>query len=180
MRSFRIEGIVIKRKNFSESDRIITIFSKTRGKIKVKASGVRKITSRRSPHIELLNFCVFNLHQGKSMPVLTEVESLENFSVLKNDLKKIGIAYHFCELVDGLCAENQNHLDVFNLLSLNLKRLSKEDDYDNLLYNFEINLLTMLGFYNPDGSKFKVNTQGIIEDILERRLKTKQILPQLC
>ena len=65
MRSFKAEGIVIKRSNYSEADRIVTIFTKKNGKIKVKANGVRKIASRRSPHIELFNYCVFGLYQGK-------------------------------------------------------------------------------------------------------------------
>ena len=60
MRSFKTEGIVIKRRNFNEADRIITVFSKRNGKINIKASGVRKITSRRSPHLELLNYSIFS------------------------------------------------------------------------------------------------------------------------
>ncbi len=179
MRSFKTEGIVIKRSNFAEADRIITILSKKRGKIKVKANGVRKITSKRSPHIEPLNYCIFSLYQGRSMPVLTEVESLENFSFLKKDLKKIGLAYHFCELIDGLCAENQEHLEVFNLLQSTLKKLSSEENPSSLVYKFEIQLLKLLGFLKIPNSDSKINTQGIIEEILERRLKTKQILPRL-
>ena len=38
MRSFKTEGIVIKRSNYSEADRIVTIFTKQNGKIKVKAT----------------------------------------------------------------------------------------------------------------------------------------------
>ncbi len=179
MRSFKTEGIVIKRSNYSEADRIITIFSKRNGKIKIKASGVRRITSRRSPHVELLNLCIFNLHQGKNMPVLTEVESIENFSAIKKDLKKIGTAYHLCELIDGLCAENQENQEIFNLLRKTLRNLSKEEDFTKLIYEFEIELLRLLGFYNAKNPDLKINTQGIIEEILERRLKTKQIIPQL-
>lgn len=179
MRSFKTEGIVIKRKNYYEADRIITIFSKRNGKIKVKASGVRRITSRRSPHIELLNYSVFSLHQGRNMPVLTEVESLENFSTLKKDLKRIAFAYHICELIDGLCAENQENLEIFNLLGKTLRKLSTEENLSLLSYNFEIELLRLLGFYKPTSSSLKINTQAIIEEILERKLKSKQIIPQL-
>ena len=91
MRSFRTEGIVIKRSNYSEADRIVTIFTKQSGKITVRATGVRKIASRRSPHLELLNYCIFGLYLGKNMPVLTEVESKESFffrSTSKQNLLK--------------------------------------------------------------------------------------------
>ncbi len=179
MRSFRTEGIVIKRSNYSEADRIVTIFTKKNGKIKVKATGVRRIASRRSGHIELLNYCIFSLYQGKSMPVLTEVESRESFPSLKKDLRRIGFAYHVCELIDGLCAENQENQDVFMLLGRTLRKLSKQENLPEIIYEFELELLRLLGFYEPSSSTLKINTQELIENILERRLKTKQILPQL-
>jgi DNA repair protein RecO (recombination protein O) len=179
MRSFKAEGIVIKRNNYSEADKIVTIFTKKNGKIRVKATGVRKIASRRSPHIELFNYCVFSLYQAKNMPVLTEVESKESFPLLKKDLKRVGLAYHVCELVDGLCAENQEHSDVFMLLGQTLRKISNEENLTEIIHEFELELLRILGFRAPSASKSKINTQEIIEGILERRLKTKQILPQL-
>jgi DNA repair protein RecO (recombination protein O) len=179
MRSFRAEGIVIKRSNYSEADRIVTIFTKKNGKIKVKAAGVRRIASRRSPHIEPLNYCIFGLYQGRNMLSLTEVESKETFPLLKKDLKRIGLAYHVCELIDGLCAENQENQDVFMLLGRTLRKLSKEENLPQIIYEFELELLRLLGFYKPVESTVKINTQELIENILERRLKTRQILPQL-
>src|ERR1035437_6672402 len=179
MRSFRAEGIIIKRSNYSEADRIVTIFTKQNGKIKVKATGVRKIASRRSGHIELLNYCIFGLYQGKSMPTLTEVESKESFPLLKKDLKRIGLAYHVCELIDGLCAENQENVDVFMLLGRTLRKLSKEDNLAEVVYEFELELLRLLGFRKESTSTVKIDTRELIENLLERRLKTMQILPQL-
>jgi len=178
MRTFKTEGIVIKRFNFSEADRIITVFTKRQGKIKVKASGVRRITSRRSPHIELLNYSIFNLYQGKNMPILTEVESINNFSGLKKDLKKIAAAFHICELIDGLCAENQENEAIFDLLIQTFSKISKNYNLREAVYAFEIELLSLLGFHTPSLSKIKINTQDLIEGILERKLKTRQILLQ--
>lgn len=179
MRSFKTEGIVIKRSNYSEADRIVTIFTKQNGKIKVKATGVRKIASRRSGHIELLNYCIFSLYQGKNMPVLTEVEARESFPLLKEDLKRIGLALHVCELVDGLCAENQENPDIFMLLGQTLRKLSKETNLAEVVYQFELELLRLLGFHKQSQSTLKINTQEVIENILEKRLKTRQILPRL-
>lgn len=178
MRSFKTEGIVIKRRNFNEADRIITVFSKRNGKINIKASGVRKITSRRSSHIELLNYSIFSLHQNKNMPILTEVESLNNFSPLKKDLKKIAASYHICELIDGLCAENQENEAIFNLLTKTLNKISNNFNLKETVYAFEIELLSLLGFHTPSVSQVKINTQGLIEGILEKKLKTRQILLQ--
>jgi DNA repair protein RecO (recombination protein O) len=115
------------------------------------------------------------------MPVLTEVESKECFPSLKKDLKRIGFAYHVCELVDGLCAENQENQDVFMLLGRTLRKLSKEENLKEIIYEFELELLRLLGFHKPSAANApaKINTQELIENLLERRLKTIQILPQL-
>jgi DNA repair protein RecO len=111
------------------------------------------------------------------MFTLTEVDSRESFPLLKKDLKRIGFAYHVCELIDGLCPENQEHEDVFMLLGRTLRKLSKEENLSAVVHEFELDLLQILGFYKPSNSE--VDTQSLIEEILERRLKTKQILPQL-
>lgn len=177
MKSFKLEGIVIKRRNIGEADRIITVFSKTLGKVQIKAKGVRKISSRRSGHIELLNHCVLSLHQASLMPILTEVQSFENYSLLKSDLKRIGSAFHICELIDGLCAENQANEEIFELLSTTLKKLASAEILSNVIYEFEIEILKLLGFYKHT-ENLKINTRVLIEEILERKLKTRPILYQ--
>lgn len=178
MRTYKTEGIIIKRRNFGEADRILTVFTKRFGKIQVKAVGVRRITSRRSPHIELLNLSVLSLHKGHNLPILTEAQTIEDFSSIKNNLIKVGFAYHICELIDGLCPENQEQRRVFFLLEDVLGRLEKEDDIVSIIHEFEIELLTILGYYKPSWRSQSVDTTSFIESILERRLKSKRILPR--
>ena len=175
MRWIKTEGIVIKRVNFGEADRLLTIFTKTLGKVQIKAAGVRRINSRRAGHIELLNQCKFGLYKGRGMFVLTEVESIRNFEEIKEDLTKVGFAYHICELVDGLCAEEQENIEVYNLLKETLGRLDGNEDLVPVIHEFEIELLTRLGFYKaPVPEDF--DTSSFIEQILERKLKSKRIL----
>lgn len=176
MRTYKTEGIIIKRRNIGEADRLLTVFSKKNGKVHVKAVGVRKITSRRSPHTELLNLSRFTLYQGRGMPIVTEVETVIDFSPLKENLTKIGFAYHICELIDGLCPENQENNSVFTLLHNTLRRLAKEGDIDAIVHDFEIELLTLLGFWPKYRPTHSLDTLFFIENILERKLKSKKIL----
>jgi DNA repair protein RecO (recombination protein O) len=178
MKSFKTEGIVIKRRNVGEADRIITVFTKHHGKIQIKATGVRKINSRRSSYIELLNYSEMHLYKGRSLPLLTEVENINNFSEIKKDLGKVGFSYHLCELIDGLCAENQENEPVFNLLLKTLQSMSNTDDLPMIIHGFEIELLTLLGFYKPSNVSRDLDTETFIEQILERKLKTKRLLPR--
>lgn len=174
MRSYKTEGIIIKRKNFGEADRILTVFTKNQGKIKIVAKGVRKISSRRSSHIELLNQSILTIHDGK-IPILTEAETIKHYSILKNDLKKCGFAFYICELIDGLLAEHQENRAVFNLTQDVLVRLQTETNPKNLISKFEGDLLTSLGFW-PKERLFIEDTDQFIEDIIERKIKSKRIL----
>ncbi len=177
MRSFNVEGIIIKRRNFGDADRMLTVFTKYHGKIAIKATGVRKITSRRSSHVELLNHATLGLYKGNGFPVLTEAQTINSFAAIKNNLEKIGFAYHMCELIDGLCPEGQEQPAIFNLLVSSLADLSKSDELATTIHGFEVELLTMLGYWNKateDG-----DTHAFIENILERKLKSKRLFHTL-
>ena len=177
MRTFKTEGFIIKRRNSGEADRILTIFSKHYGKMQAKAPGVRKITSKRSPHIELLNLSVFTLYKSSrsSMSIVTEANTLENFSSLKGNLKKIGFSFYICELINNLCAENQENNKVFYLLKDTLVNLENFSSYDLLINEFEERLLTALGFA-PEFYSIE-NRKSFIEGILEKKLRARDMIP---
>src|SRR3989338_3442128 len=130
MRSFKTEGVILKRRNFGEADRILTVFTLHKGKISVIAKGVRRITSRRAGNVELLNRVSMYLYQAKGMPILTEAESLNNFSKLKEDLKLSTYVYHIIEVVEKLTAENQENRIL----------------YEHLVRVFEAKILSNQGF----------------------------------
>lgn len=177
MRSYKAEGIILRRRNFGEADRFLTIFTKQYGKISVKAKGVRKISSRRSPHVELLNLVSLSLYKGRVNFILTEAETIENYYQIKEKLKTVGLAYHICELVDSLCAENQENQKVFSLLCGVLTNLSEDGNKEVVVSSFEKELLSALGFSSASSFSQFGDTQNFIEEILERKLKAKRILP---
>jgi DNA repair protein RecO (recombination protein O) len=179
MRSFKVEGIIIKRKNYGEADRLLTVLTKNNGKIQVKATGIRRIPSRRSAHVELLNHSVLSLYRGKTYAILTEAQAIDNFSPIKDSLEKMGLSYHLCELIDGLCAENQENTKVFYLLKDSLSTLCINNTSANSsVREFEIELLTILG-YLPHRLADRFDTRDFIENILERKLKSYPIFARL-
>lgn len=174
MRSYKTEGIVIKRTNFSEADRILTIFTKKHGKVRILAKGVRRITSRRGPNIEVFNEVLVFIHSGRTFDLLSEVELKNSFGKIRKNLDLVGLAFHVCELVDSLCPENEPHPQVYDSLKEVLSELDQ-----GLVNKFERNLLIELG-YLPRSKVFeKIDTTSYVEKILEKKLKTKRILTKL-
>ena len=179
MRIYKIEGIVLKRLNLGEADRILTVLSRESGKISIKAPGVRRIHSRRSSHVELLNHSQFTLYKSSKtfMPIVTEAQTLEDFRGVKKNLKKIGYAYYICELINGLCAENQENRSVFFHLKSTLLALSKTADAVNLVKKFEKDLLRELGFWSEARLLQTHDSRIVMERLLERKLKTIRVIP---
>ena len=180
-RVYTAEGIVIKRKNVGEADRILTLFTKKYGKIRVLARGVRKISSRRGPHIEVFNRIIASIHKSASIDTLTEVSPIAGFENVRSDLKRIGAAYYLCELIDGLLPLEQTHENVFDLLVEALRTLGavKRDRTNVLRARFAAALLRMLGFLNAE-KKFEENEiDTYVEQLLERRLKTVRMASQM-
>lgn len=179
IRSYKIEGIILKRKNFGEADRILTVLSKESGKISVKAPGVRRIKSRRSAHIELLNYSQLTLY-GRSktfMPIVTEAQTLEDFASIKKNLKKIGYAYYICELINGLCPDNQENRSVFFYLKSTLFSLCQTSDANALVKKFEKDLLATLGFWSEAKLLQFQDSKMVMERLLERKLKAIRVIP---
>jgi hypothetical protein len=142
------EGLVLKRKNFGEADRMLTVLTDRYGKISVTARGVRKITSRRAGNIELLNRVKMHLFKGKTY-TLTEAESIETFSIIKGNLTLSTNAFHVIELVDRLVPENQKNIYLYNLVVAILQILEK-NPRQIFLRAFEVKLLTQLGFWSSN------------------------------
>ena len=46
-RSFRADAIVLKHQDYGEADRILTLYTRQRGKVRAIAKGVRKVRSRK-------------------------------------------------------------------------------------------------------------------------------------
>lgn len=159
MRFLKTEGIILKRKNFGEADRILTVFSLQKGKISVLAKGVRRIISRRAPNVELINNVKIYLYHGRGMPILVEAESLNTYQNLKEDLTLSTYAFHIIELVDKLTAENQENPNLYQNLVEVLQRLSK-NPRQIFIRAFEVKILSVLGFINFN-SKTYISTLGV-------------------
>lgn len=182
--SFRLyttEAIVLKRKNIGEADRILTIFSKQFGRMRVLAKGIRRVTSRRAPHLEVFSAVALVLYRGKTWDIVTEATSLHAFSLLRAQLPRVSSAYYLCELVDALLPERQEHRDVYVLLRDTMSRLDRGQDNDVTLLReeFAMELLRRLGYLARDQSIPRIQIEPYIERIIERHLRTPKILSQL-
>lgn len=178
-RTYKSEGVVLKRTNFGEADRIITFYTKHYGKVTCLAKGVRRVTSRKRGSLEIFNSVNFLAAKGRGIDIVTEAETINSFSQWRRNLKKVAVAYQVCEILDRLTAENSEQEEVYDLLVGCLEKLgqTRREELESLINNFGGSLLKLLGFW-PKDRNFPVNfdVSLYIEQIIERELKSKNFL----
>jgi DNA repair protein RecO (recombination protein O) len=146
MPTYSSEAIVLRKGNFSEADQVVTILTRFHGKIAAVAKGVRRIGSRKGGNLDLINHVKLHLAEGKNMDIITEVDLISAWPVIKKDLEKITLAYQIIETVDKFMTENQENDQVFRLTRDALKLLEGSSKPELIIYSFQLKILSTLGF----------------------------------
>lgn len=121
--TYKTKGIILKRRNFGEADRILTIYSENEGKITVIAKGVRRTRAKMVGHVELFYELNLQLAEGKNFDILCGAEIINEFSHLRENEHLTNIAYLLSEVLDSLTHENEKNLELYDLLKKSLLRL---------------------------------------------------------
>jgi len=175
--SFTDVGIVIRLLDGGEADKYATIVSQHHGLIDTLAKGVRRPKSRKSGHLDLLNLIKFQVARGRSPQILTQVELINDFIHLKQDLHFSRSIFYLTEILNHLLAHDQEDEQLFLSLKNYLHKLNQLDyspQSRQLSTDFQLYLLRHLGFPLPD----KTSPRHLIshfEGIINKRLKSKQI-----
>ncbi len=126
---YKVEGIVLRRRSLGEADRLVTILSRDRGKLTVVARGARRPRSRLGGRLEPATRFRALIAERRSLDVISQVEVLDAFAALRDDLERLGAAAIVLEYADRALAERHPHADVYVLLveALALLRLGGRD-----------------------------------------------------
>lgn len=175
MPAITVEGIILKRSNFGEADRMLTILTKNYGKISVVARGVRKITSRRAGNVELLNIVKVGLFKGKGY-TLTEAQSVKTFPRIKSNLAVSTAGFHIIELIDKILPENDPNPNVYDLVRETLLQF-ENNPRQIILRGFEIKLLKLTGFWSLN--KIKISDQNLVSLIKKLEIASIEEIAQM-
>lgn len=167
------EGIVLARKNYSEADRILDVFSKNYGKVSLIAKGVRKPKSRKRGSLEVFSRIKFSAARGKDLDLMTEVEIVDSFSSVRQNLKKIAVAYYFMEVIRRITREDEKNIELYSNILKNFRILKSAKSLRNLRKKFIYGTLTILGFW-PKGKPMD-NPDYVLEEVIERELSSVRV-----
>ena len=148
-RVYKTPAVVLRQRRLGDVDKILTLYSANLGKVEAVAKGVRKAKSRLAGHVEPLTQATFMLARGKSLDVVTQVETIESFQAIRNDLERLACALYACELLDRFTEPHAENFGLYRLLLDTLRRIEQREDAGTPLRYYEMALLDEMG-YRPE------------------------------
>lgn len=145
-RIYRTEAVVLRHHDLGETDRILTLYTRDYGKVKVVAKGARKPQSRKAGHVELFMCVDMLLSRGSSLDVVSQAQMLDAYLPLRKDLVRATYAAHFTELIDAFTEEGDESRDLYHLLVNGLAWLCRTSDLRRTARYYELHLLDLVGY----------------------------------
>lgn len=142
----KIDGIIIKTKDYGETHKIVTIFSRKLGKISAIARGAKKPKSRMAAVTQPFIYGQFFIYVNKGLSSIQQGEIIESFRAIREDIVKTAYAAYLTELTDKLLDDHTPNIDIYTQLYKTLEWIEQKEDVDIPMMMYEMKLFHAGGF----------------------------------
>lgn len=145
-----IQAVVLRVTDYNDRDALLTLLTRSHGKLTVKARGLRRKNSPLTAPCQLLAFGEFTLFEYRGQFTINEASSIELFTPLRRDLTKLALGTYFAQAAEVLSQEDMPSPELQSLLLNCLFALSKLDIAQRQVKAvFELRAACLSG-YTPD------------------------------
>ena len=143
----KTEALVIRVTDFSETSRVVTLFTRDVGKLSALAKGGRRLKGPFEAALDLLARCqiVFLRKSTASLDLLTEARLLSRFRPEGRHLEGLYGGYYVAELLGGVTEEYDPHELLYDEAVRALDHLASGGDVRLPLLRFELATLREIG-----------------------------------
>ena len=139
--TYKTRGLIIKRRNLGELDRLITVYTENYGKLLLRARSVRKSESKLKGHLELFLCSDLIIAQGKSLDIITGAETIESFPKLREDLSSLSAIHYISMITDKLIAGSEKDESIYCLLINSFRDIENKKEITLVADHFEKEIL---------------------------------------
>lgn len=140
-----IEGIILTETNYSESSKILNIFTKEHGLLGVMSKGCRNMKSKlRGVSRKLLYGTIHIYYKPNGLSTLIGIDVINSFSKTIMDLEKVSYASFILDLTHQVIKQNDDP-EIFDLLKDTLIKIEEGLNPLALTNILELKLLNYLG-----------------------------------
>jgi DNA repair protein RecO (recombination protein O) len=116
MNTIVTQGIVLRRTNYGEADRIVQFLTPDHGKISVVVKGVRKLKSKMAGGVELFSISDLTFMRGRGeLGTLISAHLKTNFGNIVKDITRVQLGYDLIKLLSAT-VEDDAEAEYFHLL----------------------------------------------------------------
>lgn len=140
-------GLIVRTTDWSESSRIVTIYTREFGKVRALAKGGRRLKSNFEVALDLLSVCSIVLLRKSSggLDLLTEARADERFAGLRTNLPAMYAGYYIAELLGDGTQDYDPHPVLFDHSLETLRQLSAGGNVLSLVSAYDWTWLSELG-----------------------------------
>ncbi|MGM0507736.1 MAG: DNA repair protein RecO [Fusobacteriota bacterium] len=147
MKISKIKGLVIKKVDYKDADRLLIVFSPTFGKQTLSIKGIRKSKKREKIAADILTISEFVIYENK-WKTISDIQLINSFDNIRGSLNKILYGSYILKLIDLVLMEEEEREDLYKLTIRVLKYINKIDTEVKILYtifNFLLEIIKQEG-----------------------------------
>ncbi|MCH9634425.1 MAG: DNA repair protein RecO [Chlamydiae bacterium] len=140
------DAFVLSSIAFKDYDRIVTLFSKEMGQIKLFVKGANRLKGNKFSLCEPLTYATYVLKKRRGdFYTFCEGRLLDSFLGLRNSYDHLTTAFDLLEAISKTQLDSTPSMDLFNLLKLYLKQLLTSSNPIALISSFYLKVLLLEG-----------------------------------
>lgn len=142
----RTQAIILKRKPYSEYHQLISFFSPLLGLQDASVKGSRKIESRYTGHLEILNICELQLYKKQQHFTVVQCQTTRNNSLFQQSLEHSSLGWLMVEIINTLGKTAHNTQEIYNLIEETIRALENTKPLPIIGQSFILKMLHINGF----------------------------------
>lgn len=155
MPSYKTEAINLRSRRFSEADKILSVFTRERGKVSVIAKSACKPTSKYGGRLEVFGYNYLLLAAGKSLDILSQAETIESFHRIREKEESLEAGLYIAKVLFYFLEERVPREPLFDLMLGCLRLLKQGASPASVTRIFDVQLADIEGFlpverFSPD------------------------------
>ena len=165
---FKTEGLVLRETEYKDADKLLTVLSKDRGRLTLRARGVRSRTSKLKSGCQLLAYTEFTVFDGRGGMTVDEAVPIELFLPIREDIELLSLSSYFAQVAEVLSQEDDPNPALLSMCLNAMYALSKLQRPQKLVKAaFEFRAACLAGYEpmldgcaicgNPDADRFHVS-----------------------
>lgn len=145
--TYKSEGIILRRVDFREQDRLVTCMTKEYGKITARAISVKKEKAKLAGHIEPYTLAELFFAKSKTIDILAGSVIIESHAQIRQSLPHIASVGFFFDILDAFIEPMDQDTQLYAHMKETLQWMNTHSMHSSIVYAALLQAMNMLGHH---------------------------------